>query len=138
MVSKLKKLFTTPIYLFGEEKDGNLTRFETFFKIEEKEQFELYKNDDLGEIRWYDRIFSWPIFIVTWCIEILYDVFEGLPSLDIGQDKKPRKLTTALHPLMVLITGVLYFFLIILVFGLLFVGVIFFSGWLYILIKGNY
>jgi hypothetical protein len=138
MVSKLKKLFTTPIYLFGEEKDGNLTRFETIFKIEEKEQFELYKNDDLGEIRWYDRIFSWPIFIVIWCIEILYDVFEGLPSLDIGQDKKPRKLTTALHPLMVLITGVLYFFLIILVFGLLFVGVIFFSGWLYILIKGNY
>jgi hypothetical protein len=138
MVSRLKKLFTTPIYLFGEEKDGNLTRFETIFKIEEKEQFELYKNDDLGEIRWYDRVFSWPIFIVTWCIEILYDVFEGLPSLDIGQDKKPRKLTTALHPLMVLITGVLYFFLIILVFGLLFVGVIFLSGWLYTVIKGSF
>lgn len=138
MVSKLRKLFTTPAYLFGEEKDGKLTRLENIFEIEKKEQFELYKKDDLSEIHWYDRIFSWPIFIVTWCIEILYTVFYAPLSLNIGQDKKPRKLRTALHPLMVLITGVVYFLLVILVFGTLFIGVIFLSGWLYILIKGNF
>jgi hypothetical protein len=34
MVSKLKKLFTTPIYFFGDEKDGNLARIETFFELQ--------------------------------------------------------------------------------------------------------
>ena len=50
----IKKLFTTPIYLFGENTE----------KSEEKEEKELFVEDEKGEVKWYDKVFSWPCLLL--------------------------------------------------------------------------
>lgn len=58
----VKKLFTTPVYLFGENTE----------KSEEQEEKELMVKDESGEVKWYDKVFSWPIFLGTWLIQMFY------------------------------------------------------------------
>lgn len=115
----IKKLFTTPIYLFGENTE----------KSEEKEEEELFVEDEKGEVKWYDKVFSWPISLGTWFIEMLYiNPFE-YPN-ELSKERKSKKLHTTTTPLIKFVTFFVIFTSLIVSFGILIIGVIGFTGWI--------
>lgn len=119
----IKKLFTTPIYLFGENTE----------KSEEKEEEELFVEDEKGEVKWYDKVFSWPMFIVTWIVQLLVNLFLFFTdpyTIDLGQLDKPRKLKTAASPILKFIVILIRLIVVMTLLALLFIGVIGFTGWI--------
>ena len=114
----LKKLFTTPVYLFGENTE----------KSEEQEEKDLFLEDEKGEVKWYDRLFSWPIFIITWILQIAVNIFLRPTQVNLGQKQKPRKLKTALSPLL----SLLFFLSKVVLVTIVLIGLILLSSWIII------
>ena len=119
----IKKVFTTPVYLFGEDKQ----------KTEEQEEQELFAEDQKEEVRWYDKVFSWPMFIVTWLAEIVIIFFRPTNSIgfDLAQLNKPRKLKTAATPLLQFLAFLIRLVIVMVLLASLFIGVIVLIGWIF-------
>lgn len=117
-LKKILLFFTTPIYLFGENK----------VKSNEQEEKDLFLEDEKGEVKWYDKIFSLPLFIITWILEIAINIFLRPTNVNLGQKQKPRKLITALSPLLFL----LFFLLKVVLVAIALIGLILLSSWIII------
>ncbi len=117
----LEKVLTKPVYLFGENKE----------KTDEQEEEELFEKNEKGEIKWYDRIFSWPIFLITWLADIAINFFWRQPNVRLGQHIKPRKLKTAATPLLQFFTFLIRLVVIMALLASLFIGVLVLIGWIF-------
>lgn len=117
-LKKVFIIFTTPIYLFGENK----------VKSNEQEEKDLFLEDEKGEVKWYDKIFSLPLFIITWILEIAINIFLRPTNVNLGQKQKPRKLITALSPLL----SLLFFLLKVVLVAIALIGLILFNSWIII------
>lgn len=117
----LKKVFTTPVYLFNDDKE--LTKEE-----EQKEEEALFAADEQGNLHWYDKVFSWPLFIITWLVDLAIKIFWRQGQVELGQRIKPRKLKTASVPLL----SFLYFILKVLLVAIVMIAVIILTGWIVI------
>ncbi len=133
----VKKVFTTPVYLFGDDKN-KIRGLQDFVEMDDKEEEKLLKKDSIGKIYWYDRFFSTPVYFLTWCIDIISLLLEGANGIDISLKRKPRKLKTALNPLLVLFSSLLYFLVIITLGCLFFGGVAIIFGWIVTHLLGDF
>ncbi|QQS60027.1 hypothetical protein IPN41_02770 [Candidatus Falkowbacteria bacterium] len=114
----VKKLFTTPISFLGFEEQQFDQRSRVISQENEK------------KVYWFDSIFSWPVFLLNWFLEIILSIFIADFITTIKLKDKPNKFKIAFRPLLKKFYIVVNLLVVIFFYVTIFISVIALTNWI--------